>query len=748
MYAEALFVPHRVWANMWVFVFASGDAQDVRAIRINARAASSWTSTQARLGGAGRITVVLFETSDSFIERIEVERLAGASTPFENRRYTGPQIRLAKTAAVALMRFVADFLVRESQQSITKTPLDGAVQQWLIALCDQRDRIACVAQIGPKLLLETERVGGTIEEAWAFPILKGTAPKAVRLSPVTGANDRLVGLLTSAYDVQPPLEWVFLLDDSLVHLHGERHDQPLRDVSRILKRIKAYPTSVQERLSVLMTRNQGAEAGSSASSAMRQVSRAIAPPPRPFAEPSLGIYFSIDVVVPAERQIVLAGRYADHNNLVEGADLAVPGTLQDLKIERFPNPSPLAVKSIEEKLGSSPRRSWFVATADIPEATADWGAVSAKLRLHGGLEATIVGAQAPHSLRMRRDKLLKIVRQSDFTSRFIEKVIARPLAVIQAAHVGEAHPAERYVYGSPPKQPRVSIIIPLYKNYSYLRHQLFHFAIDPDFHEAEVIFVLDAPDDEEHVRHIMQGLCSRLRFNCSLVCMSENAGFAAASNAGAQAATGEVLLMLNSDVIPRDPGWLSGAVQELEKDPLTGISGLKLLHADGALQHAGMYFDRGPFEWWINRHFFKGLPDHVPSANAVGEVPAVTGACLFIRRHLYESVGGFSTDYVVGDFEDSDLCLKVRRDGAKIQYDGRFALYHFERSSISGNTEYTETAAARYNGWLQTHRWDRDIERLMEQSNRQQGAVARAHRAKAEASGRVRPGKVGSGRGS
>src|SRR5690606_22723043 len=144
------------------------------------------------------------------------------------------------------------------------------------------------------------------------------------------------------------------------------------------------------------------------------------------------------------------------------------------------------------------------------------------------------------------------------------------------------------------------------------------------------------------------------------IVMSSNGGYAVASNAGATAASADLLLMLNSDVIPEQPGWLSAAVRQLRQDQQVGALGVKLLHADGALQHAGMYFENGPFGWWINRHFYTGLPNRIAAADALCDVPAVTGACLFVPRSAFEAVGGFTTDYVVGDFEDSDLCLKLR----------------------------------------------------------------------------------------
>ena len=82
-------------------------------------------------------------------------------------------------------------------------------------------------------------------------------------------------------------------------------------------------------------------------------------------------------------------------------------------------------------------------------------------------------------------------------------------------------------------------------------------------------------------------------------------------------------------------------------------------------------------------------------------------------RALFDELGGFDESYVIGDYEDSDLCLKVRRAGFGIVYAPSVALYHLERQSISRSVDYTRGAASQHNAWLQTRRWDAQIEALM-----------------------------------
>ncbi len=82
-------------------------------------------------------------------------------------------------------------------------------------------------------------------------------------------------------------------------------------------------------------------------------------------------------------------------------------------------------------------------------------------------------------------------------------------------------------------------------------------------------------------------------------------------------------------------------------------------------------------------------------------------------RALFMEIGGFDDGYVIGDYEDSDLCLKIARAGLGIVYVPSVQLYHLERQSISKSLDYTRGVASQHNSWLQTKRWDAQIEALM-----------------------------------
>ena len=86
-----------------------------------------------------------------------------------------------------------------------------------------------------------------------------------------------------------------------------------------------------------------------------------------------------------------------------------------------------------------------------------------------------------------------------------------------------------------------------------------------------------------------------------------------------------------------------------------------------------------------------------------------------IARKLYESVGGLSTSYVHGDYEDSDLCLRLHERGFASWYTPQPQLFHLERQSYRSTSKPSAggQAATAYNRWLHTEIWDDRIEAVM-----------------------------------
>ena len=116
---------------------------------------------------------------------------------------------------------------------------------------------------------------------------------------------------------------------------------------------------------------------------------------------------------------------------------------------------------------------------------------------------------------------------------------------------------------------------------------------------------------------------------------------------------------------------------------------------------------------WGNLHPGKGQPTSTDPAQGPTVVDAVTAACMLIPADLYRELGGLDEDFIRGDFEDSDLCLKVAGAGRHVYYLPGIELFHLERQSQQLDDHNSMRAKITlYNCWQMTSRWDETIELL------------------------------------
>lgn len=277
-------------------------------------------------------------------------------------------------------------------------------------------------------------------------------------------------------------------------------------------------------------------------------------------------------------------------------------------------------------------------------------------------------------------------------------------------HADNGH--EVRAFGTIPRAPKLSVIIPIYGRYDFVQHQMAQFSLDRDFIDIEVIYVLDDPRITHEFLVTCHGVFEMFRLPFTVVLSSVNLGFSGANNLGFSFANAEHVLFINSDVIPRKSGWTSKFLAEFAEYPNAGIMGATLLYEDETVQHRGMSFCKDPSHdgIWMNYHPQKGFPLNLCDSFSVKQVEAVTGACMLMKKSLYADVHGFDSSYILGDFEDSDLCLRVRQLGYDIFVSGNICLYHLERLSQNiGKANNWKSTLSMINGLMHTNRWDKTI---------------------------------------
>jgi GT2 family glycosyltransferase len=223
------------------------------------------------------------------------------------------------------------------------------------------------------------------------------------------------------------------------------------------------------------------------------------------------------------------------------------------------------------------------------------------------------------------------------------------------------------------KQPRVSIVIPVYNEYRMTIFCLQSLLDDTTGIDYEVILADDASTD------LTSTIGERIK-GIEIVRADENLGFVNNCRNGASHARGEYLLFLNNDTAFTD-GWLSHLVALLDADPTAGIAGPMLLFGNGQLQEAGGIIWEDASGWNFGRMDDPGSPEY----NYIKEADYISGACLMIRHALWKEVGGFDQRYAPAYYEDTDLCFAVREAGYKVLYQPASRIYHFE--GVSNGTD-------------------------------------------------------------
>lgn len=151
-------------------------------------------------------------------------------------------------------------------------------------------------------------------------------------------------------------------------------------------------------------------------------------------------------------------------------------------------------------------------------------------------------------------------------------------------------------------------------------------------------------------------------------------GYAKSVNRALQMASGEIITLVDSDVILL-PGWQEGFEAEFSNCPDAGAIGAKLLYPQsGGIQHCGLAFSED-----MVRHLWLNSPSSMVIGSAF-PVQAVVFALCAIRKIALEASGLLDECYFNG-YEDLDFCLRVRSAGFKVLVAPEVTAYHWECSS-------------------------------------------------------------------
>jgi GT2 family glycosyltransferase len=228
----------------------------------------------------------------------------------------------------------------------------------------------------------------------------------------------------------------------------------------------------------------------------------------------------------------------------------------------------------------------------------------------------------------------------------------------------------------PQTAPHVTIIIATRDCGSLLRRCLAGLLHRTEYPSFDLIVVDNDTRDPATLTYFDLLKCdSRVQ----LVRFAEPFNFAAINNMVAVLARGELLAFLNNDVDVISPQWLSEMVGHAVKDDI-GVVGAKLCYPDDTVQHAGVVLGMFGIADHVFRGFLRRDPGPFHLAAVPQDVSAVTGACMVMRKSVYQDIGGMDETFAV-ELNDIDLCLKLRAMGLRVIWTPNAELFHLESTT-------------------------------------------------------------------
>lgn len=241
-------------------------------------------------------------------------------------------------------------------------------------------------------------------------------------------------------------------------------------------------------------------------------------------------------------------------------------------------------------------------------------------------------------------------------------------------------------------RPKVSIIIPNKDHVGDLKRCITSILEESTYDNYEIIVVENNSETDE-IFSYYETLEADERIK--VVRYEGPFNYSKINNFGVSFATGEYILLLNNDTQVISLDWIEELLMYAQREDV-GAVGCKLFYEDKTIQHAGIVLKLGAHRTAGHTHY---RVDH-QNLGYMGRlcyaqnVSAVTGACLMVKKTLYDEVGGLDEGFEVS-LNDVDFCLKLREKGLLNVFTPFAELYHYE--SISRGLDDQGEKAERYN---------------------------------------------------
>ncbi|MFL1455751.1 glycosyltransferase [Marinobacter sp. GN3S48] len=249
----------------------------------------------------------------------------------------------------------------------------------------------------------------------------------------------------------------------------------------------------------------------------------------------------------------------------------------------------------------------------------------------------------------------------------------------------------RVKYPLPEAPPKVSLLIPTRDGVDILKPCMEALLQRTDYPNFEVL-ILDNQSTCTRTLQYMDEVAEDARVRVLRWNFPFN--YSAINNFGAQHATGGIIGLVNNDIEPITSDWLREMVSHAVRADV-GCVGAKLYYPNDTVQHAGVILGIGGVAGHAHKYFDRYADGYFSRLHLVQNVSAVTGACLLVRKHVFDEVGGLDEKNLAVAFNDVDFCLKVREAGYRNVWTPYAEAYHHE--SVSRGADDTPEKRNRHN---------------------------------------------------
>lgn len=239
-------------------------------------------------------------------------------------------------------------------------------------------------------------------------------------------------------------------------------------------------------------------------------------------------------------------------------------------------------------------------------------------------------------------------------------------------------------------QPGVSIIIPTRDNYSVIKQCITSILEKTSYGNYEIIVLNNQSVDENTLAYFQE--LNRYE-NIRVVDYDHPFNYSKINNYGVSISNGEIICFLNDDTAVMNNEWLYEMVSYVIR-PEVGCVGAKLYYSNGKIQHGGVVLGLGHVAGHAHRYFPMDAPGYLNRLVCTQYISAVTGACLMIRKNVFNEVNGFDGENLTVAYNDVDFCIRVRNAGYYNLWTPNAQLYHYE--SLSRGADNTRMKRRRY----------------------------------------------------